>query len=105
MTNEPVGITIYKYWRDKWREHKGTRYPGNRAKESWKFGDIYEDLDNDGALLRQLIDYYFMSGRNDPDGWWFILNYDQLLSQMEIRERDRKHREQLRQQTKELYER
>ena len=102
MTAIQRALELIKYFVAKYEEVHGKRPVINRNKEKWSAREILEDISFDEA--RGLIDYYFEIKKRGHNFTWFSYNYDRLQRSKIDRDKDRKKRENLRQQTKQRLE-
>jgi Fic family protein len=74
----------------------------NRYREKWAMNDVIETVGYDRA--KQLIEYYFRCNRIGHPLNWFLYNFDKLDDFLLKSEQDKKYREDLREQTKNMVE-
>lgn len=87
LTKQANGLVtqFIKNYTDKY----GTPPVLNRYKEKWAFQDMVTDLGYDRA--KEVVDYYFRTGRAGHPVQYFVYNYETLNRIMLEREEDRKN--------------
>lgn len=74
----------------------------NRYREKWAMQDVIDSIGFDRA--KELIEYYFSTGKNGHPIQFFFFNFDKIdIMQREI-EKDKKNRKILQEATKKLVE-
>lgn len=76
-------------------------YRGNTYRDAAMFKRVAEDVGED--VVRELLAFYF-EHRSKHDASDFVFNYDSLLAEVEMREREREHLEHVRQRTRQRIE-
>jgi len=70
----------------------------NRFREKWGFQDMIADLGYDDS--REVVQYYFRTGKQGHPVGFLLQNYDKVFAFMEERKRDDAERAALRLETK-----
>lgn len=74
----------------------------NKFREKWAMLDVIDSVGYDRA--KELLHYYFNTGKTGHPLNFFYNNFDRMDTFMESAEKDREHRRKLRQETKKLVE-
>jgi hypothetical protein len=74
----------------------------NKFREKWAMQDVVDSVGYDRA--RELIEYYFKTGKNGHPLNFFFYNFDKIDQVESEARRDRANRAMLREQTKKLVE-
>ena len=93
---------LIAYYEDLYSQKYGKKPKINRFREKWAMQDVIDSVGYDRA--RELLDYYFRTGKNGHPLNFFFYNFDRMDQVEKEREKDRINRSMLRQQTKTLVE-
>lgn len=106
-TPKNIGHVMYGVFKKKFEEANSERppalrvYNGNRYRDAAMLKAIVEDVGQDTVL--EIMDFYF-EHRSKHEVSDLVFNYDSLLHEMEMRERDKKHLEGVRERTRQRLE-
>jgi len=79
-------------------QEKYSRKPQiNRFREKWGFQDMIADLGYEGS--REVVEYYFRTGKQGHPVAFLLQNYDKVFQFMEEKKRDEAERAKLRRET------
>lgn len=101
MVSSNAGHELYGHFLSRHNEKYDTPFRGSRYRDAAMLRRVADDIGVD--TLRELIDYYFEHKSNN-DFTHFIFNYDKLMDDKEMSERDSKEREKLRERTRQRLE-
>ena len=93
---------LIAYYEDLYSQKYSRKLKINRFREKWAMQDVIDSVGYDRA--RELLDYYFRTGKNGHPLNFFFYNFDRMDQVEKEREKDRINRSRLRQQTKTLVE-
>jgi hypothetical protein len=93
---------LISYYEDLYSQKYSRKPKINRFREKWAMQDVIDSVGYDRA--RELLDYYFKTGKNGHPLNFFFYNFDRMDQVEKEREKDRINRSMLRQQTKTLVE-
>ena len=93
---------LIAYYEDLYSQKYSRKPKINRFREKWAMQDVIDSVGYDRA--RELLDYYFRTGKNGHPLNFFFYNFDRMDRVEKEREKDRINRSMLRQQTKTLVE-
>ena len=93
---------LISYYEDLYSQKYSRKPKINRFREKWAMQDVIDSVGYDRA--RELLDYYFRTGKNGHPLNFFFYNFDRMDQVEKEREKDRINRSMLRQQTKTLVE-
>ncbi len=93
---------LIAYYEDLYSQKYSRKPKINRFREKWAMQDVIDSVGYDRA--RELLDYYFRTGKNGHPLNFFFYNFDRIDQVEKEREKDRINRSRLRQQTKNLVE-
>lgn len=93
---------LIAYYEDLYSQKYSRKPKINRFREKWAMQDVIDSVGYDRA--RELLDYYFKTGKNGHPLNFFFYNFDRMDQVEKEREKDRINRSMLRQQTKTLVE-
>jgi Zn-dependent oligopeptidase len=93
---------LIAYYEDLYSQKYSRKPKINRFREKWAMQDVIDSVGYDRA--RELLDYYFRTGKNGHPLNFFFYNFDRMDQVEKEREKDRINRSRLRQQTKTLVE-
>ncbi len=93
---------LIAYYEDLYSQKYSRKPKINRFREKWAMQDVIDSVGYDRA--RELLDYYFRTGKNGHPLNFFFYNFDRMDQVEKEREKDRINRSMLRQQTKTLVE-
>jgi RecA-family ATPase len=74
----------------------------NKYREKWGMLDVLETVEYDRA--KTLLEYYFHVNKPGHPLNWFFYNFDKLDDSLRKKDADKKHRDMLRLQTKQMVE-
>ena len=93
---------LIAYYEDLYSQKYSRKPKINRFREKWAMQDVIDSVGYNRA--RELLDYYFRTGKNGHPLNFFFYNFDRMDQVEKEREKDRINRSRLRQQTKTLVE-
>lgn len=93
---------LIAYYEDLYSQKYSKKPKINRFREKWAMQDVIDSVGYDRA--RELLDYYFKTGKSKHPLNFFFYNFDRMDQVEKEREKDRMNRSRLRQQTKTLVE-
>ena len=95
---DKIGHVILASWREHYKNFYGDNYIGNRFRDASMLKGVADDLGEETVV--ELIGYYF-SVASRPDFTYFIFNYDKIIEEKNLFERDQLRRSKLREKTRE----
>ena len=102
MASEKQPYILISLYESLYFEKYGKKPRLNKFREKWAMQDVVDSVGFDRA--RELLDYYFRTGKNGHPLNFFFYNFDRMDQVEKEREKDRINRSRLRQQTKTLVE-
>jgi hypothetical protein len=90
---------LTNYYVKLWEAKYGSKPNTNRFASHWNFSSVLDHLNK--QQVKDLLDFYFTTDskrRHDLD--WFFWNYEKLMEGLRLLEKDLKHREKLREETR-----
>lgn len=83
-------------------EKYGKKPVVNRYREKWGMQDVIDSVGFNRA--KELLEYYFKTGKNGHPIGWFFMNFDSIDRMLIQRTEDDEKRKKLREQTKQMIE-
>lgn len=88
---------LYTLYQKKYTDKYGRGPNGNRYRAKWGLRDMLEDYSYDQC--KDIVEYYFRTGKQGHPIDFLLTNYDRVFEFMVERKEDERKREELRKQT------
>ncbi len=88
---------LYTLYQKKYTEKYGRGPNGNRYRAKWGLRDMLEDYSYEQC--KQIVEYYFRTGKQGHSIDFLLTNYDRVFEFMTERLEDERKREEVRKQT------
>jgi hypothetical protein len=90
---------LYTLYQKKYTEKYGRGPNGNRYRAKWGLRDMLEDYSYEDC--KNIVEYYFRTGKQGHPIDFMLVNYDRIYEFMLERLEDERKREEIRKQTEE----
>ena len=97
-----LSYTLLSMYEALYTEKYGKKPVVNRYREKWGMQDVIDSVGFQRA--KEILEYYFKTGKNGHPIMWFFNNFDSLDRMMGQRAEDDEHRQKLRSLTKQMVE-
>lgn len=98
MNFKPI-YELLDFFEECYKEKYGVAPPINRIRDKWNMRELYDEMGM--REVKKLIKLYFASiSTTQHSLQFFYNNYEKLIVQQQLRDRDIEHRKQLLKQTK-----
>lgn len=96
-----TGQKLYGIFKTKYFQSHGAIYQGSVYRDAGMLKRVSEEIGE--STLRTIMNYYFDT-RSYHDVSWLCFNYNEIIKEMELEEKDRKKRALLRERTRQRME-